>query len=471
MFRSVRGRLTMWYAGVLAVVLIFFAALLYFLIERRIYAELDEDLGSVLQVVAASLDHEIEEHAGEAAGEESFRVVLRTMHESTFPQYGIVVYRDGLRVALKPAYDGLVPPPAMDAHATPLFFTRGSDRVGTVTTRISYTGVRYRLAATEHMAGHLADLEWLRRTLSLAVPGAVLLAALVGYLLARTSLAPVVAMSANVDRISSSNLAYRLAVTNPDDELGRLAGTFNRLLGRLESAFEQQRQFMADASHELRTPVSVARTAAQVTMESADRSREEYREALGIIDQQMTRLSRVVNDVFLLARADAGAAALHRRRFYLDETLRDSIKAARVLAVNKGLTLQCGGIVEAPFEGDEDLIRQLTLLLLDNAVKYTPDGGSVRVDLSADADAYRIAIADTGPGIPPEAQVKIFERFYRVDKARSRALSGISGGAGLGLSIARFIAEAHGGSVTLERSGADGSVFVVSLPKDGALAR
>ena len=461
MLNSVRARLTMWYAGVLALVLIAFAAGVYTLMERQTFARLDSELGAVLQVTALSLSHEIEEHEGQKLGEESFRLVLRTMHHTTFPGQGIAVYRGSELVALKPAYDGLTPPEQFTAG----FFTRGAERVASSEVKVPYSGGVYRVVAVQRMAATLDELAVLRRTLMIAVPFTVLIAAIVGYLLARKSLHPVVAMSEKVDRISSTTLTARIETPNPKDELGRLASTFNGLLARLQASFERQRQFMADASHELRTPVSVARTAAQVTLEAHERTIDEYREALAIIEQQMTRLTRVVNDLFLLARADAGAAALHKRLFYLGETIRESVKAARVLASAKDVRVISGDFPEAPFEGDEDLIRQLTLVLLDNAVKYTPAGGLVRVNLVEAAAAYRISVEDTGPGVPREAQAKIFERFYRVDKARSRAQHGVSGGAGLGLSIGRWIAEAHGGMVTLASSSAQGSVFVAELPR------
>ena len=470
MFSSVRARLTTWYAGVLSLVLIAFAVGVYTLMERQAFARLDSELGAVLQVTALSLNHEIEEHEGQKPGEESFRLVLRTMHHTTFPEHGIAVYRGDEKVALKPAYDGLTPPERFEARRTPLFVTHGIERVASTEVKVGYTGVVYRVVAAQSMGGALHELATLRGTLMVAVPFTVLIAAITGYLLARKSLHPVMAMSEKVDRISSTTLTARVETPNPKDELGRLASTFNSLLERLQASFERQRQFMADASHELRTPVSVARTAAQVTLEARERTIGEYREALSIIEQQMTRLTRVVNDLFLLARADAGAATIHKRLFYLDETIRESVKAARVLASPKDVSVIGGEFPEAPFEGDEDLIRQLTLVLLDNAVKYTPPGGVVRVALDATASTYRISVEDTGPGVPAEAQSKIFERFYRVDKARSRAQHGASGGAGLGLPIGRWIAEAHGGTVTLAQTSPQGSVFAVELPRSGSVS-
>jgi heavy metal sensor kinase len=308
------------------------------------------------------------------------------------------------------------------------------------------------------------ELEFLRDIFLTAVPVALLLAALGGWFLARKSLVPVVAMSESARRISAEHLDDRLPVANSRDELGRLATTFNQMLARLESSFTQQRQFMADASHELRTPLSVIRTAAAVTLEKPQRSEGEYREALAMIEDQVKRLSRIVEEMFTLARADAGSRELTPRDFYLDELIAETARAAGVLASRKKVGVDYTPAPEVLYRGDEGLLRQMLLNLLDNAVKHTPTGGHVSLRLERSGPNYLVTVADTGAGIPPEAQPHIFERFYRADKARSRETNGNGGGAGLGLSIARWIAEAHGGSLTLQHSNPAGSAFRVSLP-------
>ncbi|HXG68451.1 MAG TPA: ATP-binding protein, partial [Blastocatellia bacterium] len=260
-------------------------------------------------------------------------------------------------------------------------------------------------------------------------------------------------------------LGQRLPVANPRDELGRLATTFNELLARLNAAFAQQRQFMADASHELRTPLSVMRTAAEVTLEQPHREEKEYRDAVKMIDEQTRRLTRIVEDMFTLARADAGRYPLRQSSFYLDELLAETARAGGVLAANKNVTVEVADSGEALVYGDEDLLRQMILNLLDNAIKNTPPGGAVRASLTRQQEKCLITITDSGPGIPVEARPHIFERFYRADKARSRseAANG-GGGAGLGLAIARWIAEAHKGNLELASSGPDGSTFIAAIP-------
>jgi signal transduction histidine kinase len=308
-----------------------------------------------------------------------------------------------------------------------------------------------------------------------AIPVVLLLAGIGGYLLARASLAPIVAIGQQARRLSASNLHERLPVQNPRDELGGLAEVLNGLLARLEHSFEQeqrsadqQRQFMADASHELRTPVAALSSVADVALARKDRDPAELREALDVVRGEGRRLGRLVDDLLLLARADAGELPVRRARLFLEELLQDSARAARGLATSRGVTLVAPPMAEAPFEGDEHLLRRLVMILLDNAIKYTAPGGEVRLSLDRDAAGkrHRISVEDTGPGIPSWAAERIFERFFRVDESRTRSArdDGAVASAGLGLPIARWIAEAQGGSVQLESTGPAGSRFVIELP-------
>ena len=315
--------------------------------------------------------------------------------------------------------------------------------------------------------------------LVVVIPSVLVLAGLGGYLLARASLAPVVAMGKQAERISAHNLEERLSAGNPRDELGSLAAVLNGLLARLHAAFQheqqsaaRQRQFMADASHELRTPVAAFSSVAQVALANPDRSPAELREALEIIQGEGHRLARLVDDLFLLSAADAGALPVRAEELFLEEVLQDSARSARGLAASRGLTFKSAPGEEAPFIGDTYLLRRLVMILLDNAIKYTPAGGEVRLSLERDDGArrYRIVVEDTGPGVPAEARERIFERFFRADIARSRESeeSRRTGSAGLGLAIGRFLAELHGGSVELESTGPLGSRFVATLPmRDG----
>jgi heavy metal sensor kinase len=337
-------------------------------------------------------------------------------------------------------------------------------RVAVQRVKIPPDGTPYIILASQPLRAVEDELEALRETLYFAGPVALLLAGLGGWFLARKSLAPVVAMAGSVRRIGAENLGQQLPVANPRDELGQLAITFNELLARLDAAFEQQRQFMADASHELRTPLSVMHTAAGVTLKKRRRQEDEYREAIRIMDEQTQRLSRIVNDMFVLARADAGRYPLRKKTLDLNDLIEEVARAGNLLAAGKNATLEIANLPEAEFYGDEDLLRRMILNLVDNAIKHTPPGGVVRLRLSREPDGYEISVSDTGPGIPAEEQSRIFERFYRVDRARARAEEADGGGAGLGLAIATWIAQAHDGNLELARSDANGATFVAKLP-------
>jgi signal transduction histidine kinase len=242
------------------------------------------------------------------------------------------------------------------------------------------------------------------------------------------------------------------------DELGQLARAFNGLLARLRQTLETQRAFMADASHELRTPVSVIQSAADVTLARDGRDEREYREALTHVAAESRRLGRLVDDMLVLARADAGGYPLRREPVYLNELAADCQRSVAVLAQGRGVTVDAPANGDVPFCGDESLLRRMILNLLQNAVACTRSGSRVSVDVVPNGRYAFIRVRDEGEGIAESDRARIFDRFVQLDTARRSA------GAGLGLPIARWIAEAHGGSLDLEESGATGSTFRVTLP-------
>jgi signal transduction histidine kinase len=272
-------------------------------------------------------------------------------------------------------------------------------------------------------------------------------------------------MASQARLMGAENLHDRLEVPNRRDELGQLAISFNQLLERLEKSFELQRRFVADASHELRTPVAILRGETEVTLSKPDRPPAEYRETLSILRDESQRLAHIVEDLFTLTRADAGQYPLTLGGLYLDELASDVLHHARSLAIAKDIILSSSIDPELPLDADESLLRRMLLNLLDNAIKYTPEGGTVSLCCRKLDRQYVVSVADTGPGIPSDIQPRIFERFFRADKTRSR-FEGDTGGAGLGLSIARWIAEAHHGRLELTRSDSSGSTFTAYLPFD-----
>ena len=475
MFESIRVRLTLWHLSVLALVLVAFSLTVYAMLAQSLRERLDSTLRAEVRALSAAIEREV------AQGRTAREAAAKAQAERFFPRQATAVYDEaGQVVAESPTRSGkharlpaLHLVPADDTY----FYTireeedggRDGRRVAVKRVAVKAAGHSFIFAVSQPLDRVAEELASMRRILYLAVPLALTFAGLGGWFLARRSLAPVSAMSAQARRIGAENLQERLPVTNPRDELGQLAATFNELLARLAASFEQQRRFMADASHELRTPLSVMCTAADVTLGQEHRDEREYRDALRVQGEQARRLSRIVEDMFTLARADDGRPSLQPADFYLDELIDEVGRAASVLGGRQGVTVEVGAAPETPYRGDEGLLRQMLLNLLDNAIKHTPPGGSVRLSFERHDSHFYIPVADTGAGIPAEAQPHVFERFYRADRARARAAGANGSGAGLGLSIARWIAEVHGGRLELRRSDPSGSTFVVTLPASPAL--
>jgi heavy metal sensor kinase len=305
------------------------------------------------------------------------------------------------------------------------------------------------------------ELDELALVLGLGLPIAVGTAAIGGYVLARRALRPVADMIAEAKTITAENLSARLSVDNPDDEIGRLAHIFNETLARLESSFDQLKRFTADASHELRTPLTAIRSVGEVAL-SEHRNDAEYRETISSMLEETDRLARLVDTLLTLARADARSVKPQRDKVDLRLLAREVVEHLAALSEEKHQTVVNRGDGSVVVMADRLVLRQAVINLLDNAIKYSPDGASIRVAVSAQDHTAVIEVVDSGPGIPAEHRDRIFDRFYRVDKARSRHL----GGAGLGLSIARSAVELHGGSISLESS-ERGSTFRIQLPLAG----
>jgi heavy metal sensor kinase len=297
--------------------------------------------------------------------------------------------------------------------------------------------------------------------LGIAAPLVLLLAAGGGYLLAGRALAPVAAITDLAGSIGGQDLHARLNLDLLDDELGRLAHTFDAMLARIEDAFERQRRFTGDAAHELRTPLSLMRSQVDLALVRL-RSPREYQEALRGLDEDLERLTGLVNALLTLARADTGRMPLERAPMDLAETVSLSLEHYAPLAAEAGIDL-----VEesspAPLVGDQDLLVQVLVNLLDNALAHTPSGGRIVAGCRREGERVRLWVADTGQGIVAEDQARVFDRFYRVDTGRARE----QGGAGLGLAICKAIAEAHGGTIGLTSRVGAGTRVEVVLPASG----
>jgi heavy metal sensor kinase len=297
-----------------------------------------------------------------------------------------------------------------------------------------------------------------------AIPLALALAWLGGCFLARRSFVPVIDMGRRTSAIDSEHLDARLPVRHAGDEMDELATIFNDLLARLERSFLQERQFMADASHELRTPIASLLAEVTVALSPSQlRTAREYQVSLEQVRHEARRLSAIVDDLFTLARLDANGEIVRAEEFFLEEVILERVASLRPMARDRGLELTFYPSAEARCSGDPVLVDRIITNVLDNAIKYVPPHGSVLVELESSAGHHVVRFVDDGTGIPLEAQPHVFDRFYRADAARTRS-AGAPGGAGLGLSIARSIAQAHHGSLELTSSSEHGTVFTLTLP-------
>jgi heavy metal sensor kinase len=479
MLDSVRVRLTVWYTALLTLFLVVLSLATYLVFWRSTLQRTDSNLTELSDAFLTTFHVELSDHSGPDAPKAAAEAAIT---EHRFREHAFVILDPAGRPVISSqdlpskspeesipaellssaAFRKLVDVSRLGGHAFG-DVQAGQHGYRGLVRPFSANGQSYTLIILQSLRAQEEMLEGVRETFAWVIPLAVVLASAGGYFLARKSLAPVVAMSAQAGRIGATNLHERLPVQNAKDELGRLASSFNQLLERIDESFERQKRFVADASHELRTPVAILRGESEVALSRAERTSEEYRESLSLLNAEAQRLSHIVDDLFTLTRADAGQYPLEPHEFYLDELVADCAHATRTLAQAKRITLTCGITEELRIRADEALLRRMILNLLDNAIKYTPEGGSISVSCSRSADEYSLSIKDTGPGIRPDLQSKIFERFFRADKARSRSEAD-GGGAGLGLSIARWIAEAHHGRLVLADSDSSGSTFTAFLP-------
>ncbi|MCZ7574689.1 MAG: HAMP domain-containing histidine kinase [Ardenticatenaceae bacterium] len=469
---SLRLRLALWYGGLTGLIILMIGVLAYAAYHRTQYDNLDRALEGAVEHVAGA--HSSLAVAGEVAA------MLAT---PILPNVGVRVYgergqvvaaspnagpapaidpRDVLDHPSGPPYDlitGLVPPFAtVEAGGGAFGLTSDADGRRWRLYVLPVDGSKQFLLAAASLEGIDASVELFRRLVPLlAVVGAGI-TLIAGGLLAGYALRPVATLTETASTIARSReLGRRVPIGSRRDELGQLAATFNEMLASLEQAYRAQQRFVADASHELRAPL----TAIQANLELLERQPNmpagEQREAVGEASREARRLARLVADLLALARADAGLA-LKRRPVDLDAVVLEAFRAARQLAHGQTLALE-------PFEparvaGDEDLLKQLVLILLDNALKYTPPAGCVTLGLRRRGARAELLVGDTGVGIPAEDLPHVFERFYRADPARSRD----PGGTGLGLSIARWIAAHHGGQIDLQSQPGQGTLVTVRLP-------
>lgn len=459
---SIRIRLTVWYSLVLLAGLGLFGTGIWVVVSRSLVASLDESLVEQAKGVTTILHTESDPSEPHDLREELIEYARAT------PGGNLIEVHDSRGQ------------PILSSQALPADFTAGftagftaatsksvfaikvvpSHHFRTFTSTTLVKGEPYWIRVATPLDAAKATLRRVKALFVWTAPVVLLLASLGGYWISRRALAPVDTITNAARSIGIGNLSQRLAVPSTGDELQRLSETWNDMLERLESAVKRLSQFTADASHELRTPIALIRTTAELSLRR-ERSPEIYREALRQVVAESERTTRLVEDLLQLARADAGLPALPLERIELSPLVRDVCQQGQVLAEARQLQMSAE-VPDQPVyvEANDPELRRLILLLLDNAVKYTPAGGRITVSLASDPAGATVAVCDTGIGIPDSALPHVFERFYRADESRNRD----DGGAGLGLSIAKWIADRHNARLEAESVFGQGSTFRIRFP-------
>jgi len=459
---SIRGRLTLWLSLLITLCMIAFALFLYLTVRGALTGDLERTLRVQAQQVAASFDFGGPEAGADGSGQHVDisavdQFATAGLFVETFDARGRLLARSSNLGRL--SLPGVARAAAL-VRATPDDYATEAVPGGEV--RV-YSMAAVRGGHTVGLVRVAASLDVVTRTtqtlLGLLVAGTlglVLLVILGSGVAVRRGLRPLEQMATVTEGITAHHLDQRLILRNPPAEVARLAATFDAMLDRLDAAFATQRRFVADASHDLRTPLATLHGRSEVLLLNPDLDAE-TRAGLLLIRAEAARLGRLVANLLLLARGDEGQP-LDRRPVDLDVLLLEVAHQARAQA--QGVTVTLGHEDQAQVLGNADLLKQALLNLVDNALTYTPPGGQVVLSLTVSTAQVQVAVRDSGPGIAPDDVEHIFERFYRTDQARSRH----SGGAGLGLSIVRWIAEAHGGGVTVKSAVGAGSTFTLALP-------
>ena len=460
---SIGVRLTLWYLLLFAAAQLIFGTGMWFLARRSLYRITDDALRGQVDDLTNFLQAQ-KKNATVAKLQEEVAEAYLLEHSGDYLQIyddsdGAWIFRaDFLREhALAPAVPGL------SSRAVYRDQQLGKS-LRFVTQRIEANGRVFRVQTGLPLDPVNQMLILFRRYLLMFAPLLLVAAASGGFWLSRKALAPVDAITRTARTINAANLSDRLERLTTGDELQRLSDTLNDMLGRIECAFIRVTQFTADASHELRTPISLMRTEAEIALRRS-RGDAEYSEALRHILLEAERTSGLLEELLSLARADSGQESLRIASVNLSAMIREVSEPWRELMAARNLTfIREVSDQEVTVLGDRNALQRLLTVLLDNAAKYTPAPGTVELRLESNGSVAAIRVCDSGIGIPVEEQSKIFERFYRVDKARSRDLKG----AGIGLAIAQWIVQQHRGSITVQSLPGEGSTFVVELPMQTA---
>ncbi|MTI58521.1 MAG: HAMP domain-containing histidine kinase [Firmicutes bacterium] len=458
-FSRIKIRLTFWYIIILALVLIIFSGALHLSMKNYIVNRVRNQLQIQAEMVLKEAKEEEEED--EDNEDEIFSSELEEeLEEMVYKDIIRAFYNQAGELVLGENIEKVTPKIINPSQSKFLIRGNGDDFVVvTVATKDKQGNIGYlRLASS--LADEVATLNRLITILIFGIPLTLLLASGGGYFLAYKALKPIDQISRTAQAISHSNLSKRIIAENDNDEIGRLTAILNDLLDRLEEAFSREKRFTSDASHELRTPIAIIRAHSEENLKEG-RSLKECQHALEIIQKQTDYMSHLVGQLLLLARSDTKELSIENENLDLTELLEIVVEEMQELALRKDINLAMNIEQGLAVYADQSMLTQLLINFLDNAIKYTPGGGKIYISAKAQNNQIKIQIKDTGIGISKEEQAYIFDRFYRVDKSRSRA----SGGSGLGLSICQWIVKVHKGSIKIESEVNQGSTFTIFLPQ------
>ncbi len=462
--RSIRFHLVIWYAGLLIVVFVLLGLLMYTGVKVHLERSLGETQIRRARQIAESLIARVDQ-----TGEGYVRDEINSRFDPEINDRFIRVTRADdsvLYVSGNPkdlSFDAAHLPVLVN-HALGESWRKAKLSTGRelLIAAMDYHapgGKSFQVEVGESLEPIQAVLRRLLLLLAAGLTVMVIVSASGGYFLVRKALAPVDRIASSAEHITLHNLRERLPIAQTGDELQRLSVSLNHMIERLEDAFLHNRRFLADASHELRTPLTIMRGELESIVEKTGRTPEVQATAASILEE-VERLARIVEGLFAISRLEAGEAQKESVLFDLAELTAGTSDQMGLLAEDKGIAVSCSTPGQVLVRGDRARMKQVVVNLLDNAIKYTPAGGAVKLSVAAVNGKAVLEVADNGIGIPPEARPHLFERFFRVDKARSREM----GGAGLGLSIVKSICAAHGGIVDYQSAEGSGSRFKVELP-------
>ncbi|HWW15273.1 MAG TPA: ATP-binding protein [Candidatus Dormibacteraeota bacterium] len=455
---SIGLRLTLWYLAIFLIAEVIFGVGMWLILRQNLFDIAD----GIIEGQASDLERFLQARKDlptaqlQAEISEDYRIERSEDYLQISDAGGNSIYRSQF------FEEHSLPPLTPDDLDRPLYQNRklGHERFRLLSKQIEVNGRVFIVRIGHPMHEETETLDAFRGYLLWFAPLLLLAASAGGYWLSRRALAPVDALARTARTISGHNLSSRLEPLHTGDELQRLSDTLNEMLARIESAFLRITEFTADASHELRTPIALIHTEAELALRRS-RDEAEYREALRHILLEADRTAKLIEELLSLARSDSGREALDLHPIDLLPTLRESASKWNQVASLHNLEFeQHLEVQRLPVMGDENALRRVIDILLDNALKYTPAPGKVTLSAEQQPSRVVVTVEDSGIGVAPEDQARIFERFYRIDKARSREL----GGAGLGLAIAQWIVQLHKGSITVKSEMGKGSVFQVEIP-------